>query len=70
MGEVSLQGPEHFPSMAERRKINKKNIMLQHYDATLPTQQKPSNSMGATKNMDKEKSMDVSNSRAKITQKH
>ncbi len=60
---VSLQGPEDFSSMADRRKINSKDIILQH-DATVPTQQKPSNSLGASKNMDKDKSMDFSISRA------
>jgi hypothetical protein len=36
MGELSLQGPEDFSSMAGR-KINRKDIMMQHYDATMPT---------------------------------
>jgi hypothetical protein len=67
MGEVSLQGPEDFSSMAGR-KINSKDIILQH-DATVPTQQKPSNSIVASKNMDKGKRMDVVTV-GPITQKH
>ncbi len=37
IGEVSLQGPEDFSSMAGK-KINSKDIMLQH-DETVPAQQ-------------------------------